>query len=207
VGAAYTTQDWNAILAEYKSFASGYVNCFGKTRPIVFKMEPDWYQYTYTSQSSPWSAAQAWSKLTELVKVLKASLPNARFAIDVSPWVAPNNGSDGGKTWYANFKLSQFTFVATSGGGTNANTVKLRSSNNMTWAGLNAATGKPILADTGYGANGLSAGHDPNWDVAVNINARIAYGVIAIAQYNPNSNWGTTITTIRSLLNQPKYCP
>jgi hypothetical protein len=103
--------------------------------------------------------------------------------------------------------MSLFTFVNTSGGGTNGNTEKIRSSNNMTWAGLSAASKKPILADTGYGANGMSAGHDPNWDSVTNLNARIADGVTSIAQYNPNSSWGSTISGIRSQLNAPKSCP
>jgi hypothetical protein len=205
-GAQYITQDWNAILTEYKAFATGYANCWGTTRPIVFEMEPDWYQYTISNQTQPWTAAQAGSKMTELVNALKGSLPNARFSIDVSPWVG-SNGSDNGKAWFSNFDMSLFTFVNTSGGGTNANTTKIRSSNNMTWSGLNAATGKPILADTGYGANGASAGPDANWDSAANINARIADGVVSIAQYNPSSNWGTTISGVRSQLSAPKICP
>ena len=77
----------------------------------------------------------------------------------------------------------------------------------MTWAGVNQVTGKPILADTGYGANGVSAGEDPNWNVASNINARIADGVISISQYNPGTAWGGTIANIRSQLNAPRYCP
>jgi hypothetical protein len=205
-GAQYITQDWNAILTEYKSFAAGYANCWGTTRPIVFEMEPDWYQYTISNQTQPWTAAQAGSKMTELVNALKGSLPNARFSLDVSPWVG-SNGTDHGKAWYSNFDMSLYTFVNTSGGGTNANTAKIRSSNNMTWAGLNSATGKPILADTGYGANGMSAGHDANWDVAANINARITDGVVSIAQYNPNGNWGSTISGMRSQLSTPKFCP
>jgi hypothetical protein len=205
-GAQYITQDWSAILTEYKSFAAGYANCWGTTRPIIFEMEPDWYQYTISNQSAPWTAAQAGSKMTELVNALKASLPNARFSIDVSPWVG-SNGADNGKAWFASFDMSLFTFVNTSGGGTNANTTKIRSSNQMTWSGLNQVTGKPILADTGYGANGMSAGHDPNWDSAANINARIADGVASIAQYNPNSSWGSTISGIRSQLSTPKFCP
>jgi len=205
-GAQYITQDWNAILAEYRSFATGYANCWGTTRPIVFEMEPDWYQYTVSTQTAPWTAAQAGSRMTELVNVLKASLPNAHFSMDVSPWVGAN-GSDNGKAWFSNFDMSLFTFVNTSGGGTNANTTKIRSNNNMTWSGLNAATGKPILADTGYGANGMSAGHDANWDVVANINARIADGVVSIAQYNPDAKWASTIESIRGQLSTPKYCP
>lgn len=216
VGAQYIAQDWSAILAEYQSFANGYAaatcNGLGTKRPIVFKMEPDWYQYTYTSQSSPWTFAQAGSKMTELVNMLKSKLPLAKFAIDVSPWVGTSptngtNGSDNGASWYAKFDMSLFTFVATSGGGTNANTAKIRSSNNMTWAGLNGVTGKPILADTGYGANGVSAGHDATWDGVANLNARIGDGVIALTQYNPSSTWGNTVSSVRSQLSTPKYCP
>jgi hypothetical protein len=71
----------------------------------------------------------------------------------------------------------------------------------MTWAGVHQVTGKPILADTGYGVAGTSAGHDAAWDVVANINARIADGVISITQYNPVSTWGDTIGSIRSQLS------
>ena len=73
--------------------------------------------------------------------------------------------------------------------------------------GLHQVTGKPILADTGYGANGISAGPDPAWDVAANINARIADGVVSIAQYNPSATWSTTISSDRSQLVVPPLCP
>lgn len=208
-GAQFINQDWSGILTEYQSFANGYAtNCngLGTTRPIIFKMEPDWYQYTISNQSAPWTAAQAGSKMTELVNVLKAKLPLARFAVDVSPWVG-SNGQDHGASWFSNFDMSLFTFIATSGGGTSASTSLIRSANLMTWAGLNSVTGKAILADTGYGANGASAGHDSAWDSVSNVNSRIADGVIAITQYNPNSNWGTTISGIRNQLSKPKYCP
>ena len=86
--------------------------------------------------------------MSEIVAALKTNLPNARFSLDISPWVG-SNGADHGAAWFSNFNMSLFTFVNTSGGGTNANTAKIRDSNNMTWAGLSAASGKPILADTG----------------------------------------------------------
>ena len=206
-GAQFIAQDWTKILNAYRSYSQGFASCYGTTRPIIFEMEPDWYQYTGTAQTQPWTAAQAGSRMTELVNALKTNLPNARFSMDVSPWVGPGNGSDNGAQWFSNFDMSLFSFVNTSGGGTNANTAKIRSSNNMTWAGLHQVTGKPILADTGYGANGISAGPDPAWDVAANITARIADGVISIAQYNPSATWATTITSIRSQLSTPPFCP
>jgi hypothetical protein len=146
-------------------------------------MEPDFYQYTGDDQTAPWTPGHAGEVMTQFVNALASALPNAQFSLDVSPWVAPNNGSDHGADWFSNFDMSLFTFVSTSGGGTNANTEKIRSSNNMTWAGLRQASGKPILADTGYGANGVSAGEDPNWNVAANINARIATAS-SRSQYN-----------------------
>lgn len=205
-GAQYIRQDWTKILNAYRSYSQGYANCYGTTKPIIFEMEPDWYQYTITNQTQPWTAAQAGQYMGELVAALRTNLPNARFSVDASPWVAPNNGSDHGQSWYSNFDMSLFTFVNTSGGGTNAGTAVIRSGNNMTWAGLFQVTGKPILADTGYGANGMSTGHDAAWDSAANINARIADGVTAIAQYNPNGNWSSTIAGIRGQLAVPPYC-
>jgi hypothetical protein len=206
-GAQIISQNMATIVNAYKSYSQGYASCYGTTRPIIFEMEPDWYQYTDPAQTQPWTPAQAGQFMGQLVAALKSSLPNARFSLDASPWVAPNNGSDHGAQWFSNFDMSLFTFVNTSGGGTNANTAKIRTSNNMTWAGLSQASGKPILADTGYGANGMSAGHDPNWDSAANLNARIADGVISIAQYNPNSTWGSTISSVRGQLSAPKFCP
>jgi hypothetical protein len=200
-GAQYITQDWAAILSQYTSNSTGYAACLGG-RPIIFEMEPDWYQYTITGQSQPWTAATAGTNMTALVNALKASLPNARFSMDISPWIATN-----GSAWYPNFNMGLFTFINTSGGGTDANNTRIRANNTMTWAGVNTVTGKPILADTGYGAAGASAGEDPNWNVAANINARIADGVVSISQYNPTTGWGGTIANIRSQLNAPRYCP
>lgn len=57
------------------------------------------------------------------------------------------------------------------------------------------------------GANGVSAGHDPNWDNPTYINARVRDGVIGISQYNPASNWGATISRIRGQLGTPSSCP
>jgi hypothetical protein len=40
-----------------------------------------------------------------------------------------------------------------------------------------------------------------------NLNARIDDGVISISQYNPKADWASTISSIRSQLKQPKFCP
>lgn len=205
-GAQFIKQNLSNIMGVYSSYAQGYAQCYGTTRPIVFEMEPDYYQYTYDSQTDPMTPAEAGSIMSQFVAAIKEHLPNAVFSIDISPWVAPNNGADGGADWYSNFDMTLFTFVNTSGGSTDAASETIRGSNNMTWAGVSTASGKHVLADTGYGVNGSSAGHDTNWDNPTYINQRIADGVISISQYNPNSNWGSTIAQIRSQLDPPPGC-
>ena len=211
-GAADITNNLTNIVNVYKSYAQGFAGCFGTTRPIVFEMEPDFYQYTYTGiETAPWTFAQAGQIMSQFVAAVKTYLPNAAFSMDISPWVGTNNntggdGSDNGKNWYSYFDMSQFTFINTSGGGTDAATATIRG-DKMTWAGVNQVTGKPILADTGYGVGGSPSGPDPAWDNVTNINARIANGVIGISQYNAASNWGSTISANRSQLNIPRYCP
>ncbi len=190
------------ILPNYRAYAQGFKQCWGTTRPIVFIMEPDFYQYNAGGDPNSLSPSEAGQIMGRLVSTLKEQLPNAAFSLDISPWI-PNEGRD----WYAAFDMDLFTFVNTSGGGTDAGGQRIRSNNDMTWAGVHGVTGKPILADTGYGAAGVSAGHDPAWDSVANINARIADGVMSISQYNPNHGWGSTIAQIRNSLNQPEGCP
>lgn len=189
------------ILPIYRAYAEGFAGCWGTTKPIVFLMEPDFYQYNAGGDPNSLSPAEAGQIMGRLVETLRQALPNAVFSLDISPWI-PNQGAE----WYANFELSDFTFINTSGGGTEAGNDRIRSSNDMTWAGVHGVTGKPILADTGYGVAGTSAGHDAAWDVPGNINARIANGVIGINQYNPKSDWGSTIAGIRDQLDSVP-CP
>ena len=205
-GAADIQQNLTAIINVYKSYAQGFASCYGTTKPIIFEMEPDWYQYTISQQTQPMTAAQAGTIMGQFVDAMKQYLPNAVFSLDISPWVG-SNGMDNGAAWYSNFDMTKFTFINTSGGSTDAASTKIRPDNLMTWAGVSQVTGKPILADTGYGVGGASAGHDSNWDVAANINARIADGVVAVTQYNPNSSWATTIGNVRSQLSMPRFCP
>jgi hypothetical protein len=205
-GSQYIQQDLAAITNVYKSYAQGYAACYGTTRPIIFEMEPDWYQYTSADQGDPMTKAEAGMILGQFVAAIKQHLPNAVFSIDVSPWVDDNGGTNG-KDWYSHFDLSQFTFVNTSGGSTLGANTKIRNDNLMTWAGVSGVTGKGVLADTGYGAAGVSAGHDAHWDDANNLNARLADGVVSISQYNPKSDWANAIKSVRSQLKTPKFCP
>ncbi len=211
-GAADINSNLTNIVNVYKSYAQGFAACYGTTKPIVFEMEPDFYQYAGSSQQTArWTFQQAGQIMSQFVTAMKTYLPNAAFSMDISPWVGTNNntgndGSDNGKNWYSFFDMNLFTFVNTSGGGTQGGSANIRS-DKMTWAGVSRAAGKPILADTGYGVGGSLSGPDPAWDNATNINARIDDGVVSIIQYNPSSSWGSTISSTRAQLKTPPSCP
>ncbi len=205
-GAQIIKENVGTITKIYESYAQGYAACLG-TSPIIFEMEPDWFQYTLNEQTSPMTPTEAGQIMSGFVNAMKKHLPNAYFSMDISPWVPPSNGGDQGAQWYAHFDMSLFHFINTSGGGTEADSNKIRSPNDMTWAGVHGVTGKSILADTGYGVNGASEGHDNVWDNPQHINARIADGVRGVAQYNPKSDWGSTIAQIRGQLQKPSSCP
>jgi hypothetical protein len=204
-GADYIRQNFTTvILPEYKSYAQSFAQSCGKTVPIIWEMEPDYYQYYDAAQGGgtrgqpggPFSGAEAANYMSQMIAAVKQILPNAVFSMDVSPW-EPDNGC----SWYSFFDMTQFTFVNTSGGGTLADSANIRTGE-ATWAGVHQCSGKPILADTGYGAAGGSAGPDPAWDAPANINARIANGVVSITQYNPTaSTWGATLAAARPSLS------
>jgi hypothetical protein len=218
-GADYLRQEFTSrVLPAYATFAQGFAGACGTARPMIWEMEPDYFQYYDAAQGGgtrgqaggPLSGAEAANYMSQMIATVKQYLPNAVFSMDTSPWMS-NNGCAGSNPatdpgWYPFFDMSQFTFVNTSGGGTLANSANIRAGE-ATWAGVHQCSGnKPILADTGYGAAGGSAGPDPNWDVPANINARIVDGVISITQYNPNAaTWGATIAANRSMLS-PVNC-
>jgi hypothetical protein len=218
-GADYIRQNFTTrILPAYQSNAQAFAASCGTAVPMIWEMEPDYFQYYDAAQGGgtrgqpggPLSGAEAASYMSQMIAAVKQVLPNAVFSMDTSPWM-PNSGCAGTNPatspgWYSFFDMSEFTFINTSGGGTLASSANIRAGQD-TWAGVHRCSGgKPILADTGYGAAGGSAGPDPAWDVAANINARIADGVIAITQYNPTAaTWGATIAATRPALG-PVSC-
>ncbi|HMJ50879.1 MAG TPA: hypothetical protein VK540_02355 [Polyangiaceae bacterium] len=187
----------NRIIPQYAMYARGFAASCGTTRPIIWMMEPDYYQYHAGGDANALTPQEAGQIMGRLVATVRQHLPNAIFSLDISPWI-PNDGAD----WYANFNMADFTFINTSGGGTDADNTRIRAANTMTWAGVHRVTGKPILADTGYGAAGAPTGHDAQWDVVANVNARIADGVIGVSQYNPASTWSSTLVPIRPQLGK-----
>ncbi len=202
-GAAYIRDHFtDRILAQYKKYATGVASAWGTTNPVLWLMEPDYYQYASDSRQSggPLTFQQAGDYMHQIVTAIKAILPNSVFSMDISPWMSATDMTQ----WYAALQMGDFAFMNTSAGATLANSSDIRAGQ-LTWAQVYNATQKPIIADASYG--GSSQPHDANWDSATNLNARIADGVTAISHVVVPSNWSSTITSLRSQLGTPAKCP
>lgn len=198
-GANFVRQKKARILAQYEKYASETAKAWGTQSPMIWMMEPDYYQYASDAkqQGGPLTFQEAGAFMGELVATVRKHLPNAVFSMDISPWVANPSG------WFGAFKMSDFTYMNTSGGRTEADNARIRSANTMTWRSIRDLAGKPIIADDGYGVGGASIGHDDSWDVPANLNARIGDGVIAINQANPKLDWNNVITATRKQIQAP----
>ena len=179
-GANFMRQKKTRILAQYEKYASETAKVWGTQNPIVWMMEPDYYQYASDTkqQGGPLTFQEAGAYMGDLVAAVRKHLPNAVFSLDISPWISNPT------SWYGAFKMSDFTYMNTSGGGTEAANARIRTANPMTWKSVHDLTKKPIIADDGYGVAGCPTFHDATWDSPANLKARIGDGVIAISQAN-----------------------
>jgi hypothetical protein len=207
-GAAYMRTDRLRIMGQVAKYAKGTAADLGTTTPIVWLMEPDYYQYAEPGSQggNPLSYAEAAAFMNEMLDTIQKYLPKALFSLDISPWTTDMGTT---KAYYTAFTLSRFSFINTSGGGARAGgpagTARI-TGNKMTYKEIHDLTGKPMLADCGYGVAGASTGYDPSWDSAANLNNRIADGVIGICQNSVPATWNTTLTALKPLLNPLPSC-
>jgi len=194
-GGKWLKGNLSKVLSVYENYAQQTASIYGTTKPIIWLMEPDYYQYCNGNDGVSYSEASGY--MNQMIAAVKKYLPNALFSLDISPW---NNDQS---NYVNSFDMSKFTFMHTSGGRTEAGNDRIRmdNNNNVTWSQANSISGKCIIADDGYGTGGGAIGHDATWDDLNNIKNRINNGVVAITQKAPNTNWGSTITSNKSSLS------
>jgi len=194
------------ILRTYSSFARETAARLGAEAEVLFLMEPDFHQYHESTQegAGPLAHSEMVELFSRLSQAVRQHLPFAKISLDVSPWV--NNQEE----WLQPFLLgSAFDFLHTAGGRTTADSTRIRAddpSNMVTWRQVSQATGKGIIADTGYSVGGATQGLDVRWMNAENVRHRIYDGVIGITQANPGSGWGRGLDSLRAELPPPLVC-
>lgn len=207
----------DSILYRYRKYADGmshqvrtYENESEKFEPI-WMIEPDFYQYSQMASEQsvankgeeqlnggiPDSMMGAYFK--QIVDTIKAYLPDAKIAMDISPWITDWD-SLGLTRWFSHFDMSLVDYVSTSGGRTQANSVKIRNANKLTWKKLYETLKKPILADVGYDAGGEGTGHADLWDNISNLEARAKDGVVGVMQMDAALDYPLRASYIRSRL-------
>ncbi len=203
VGAKYIRDNRADILAQYNSYAHYVADgggsakyAWGTTKPIIWQIEPDFYQYTAGSQTNPLSYAEAKQLLTDIATTVRSVLPNVWLAMDVSTWA--NAG-----WWSSAIPYDKFNFMGTSGGvASPGGTIK----DGMTWAALWNSSKKGIISDDGYGVGGAPTTPNAGWVDVNNLNARIADGVIANWRAIGNDAWAAQVAKIRPQLKPLKVC-
>ncbi len=205
-GANYIRQNRDKILGIYSSYASGVNQIMGSSKHSVWLMEPDFSQYTLSTQNGGGlSAADAGSLMSDIVSTVKNNCPGAVFSMDISPW----NDTAWQKDWYGAIGMDKFDFINTSGGSSRADQTFISdtwSTALPTWKWVYQTFKKPMLADAGYGTGGAGTGYDARWDDVNNLTNRINDGVIGIAQLNPSTDWASTIRNNRDKLPKPASC-
>lgn len=207
----------DSVLFRYQQYASGMakqvkykIDSTEKFEPI-WMIEPDYYQYSQMASEQsvanhgegqenggiPDSLMGVYFK--QIVDTIKAYLPDAKIAIDISPWVTDKD-SAGLSKWFSNFDMSIVDYVSTSGGRTQAGSEKIRNANKLTWNKLYDALKKPILADAGYSTGGMATKHDSTWDDISNLEARAKDGVVGVMQMDAALDYPLRASYIRSRL-------
>jgi uncharacterized repeat protein (TIGR02543 family) len=187
-GTAYIRNYRSTIISQYQAYAQFAASKFGTSKPMIWALEPDFYQYA--SNSSPLSNSEVTSLLTDIVGAIKGAMPNAVISMDISPW-APDS-------WFTSLPLSLFTYMNTSGGISQPGST-IANGNALTWAHLHSLTGKPMIADDGYGTAGTLTNPNSGWASTSNVTARMNDGVIGLMEAYPTSSWTSTITSLQGL--------
>jgi hypothetical protein len=157
-------------------------------KPVIWWLEGDFIQYSYTNQSSPLSYAELGSLARDITCAIKSNEPNAIVGMNHSPWIsdAQFNGFWGAQP------MDVLDLAWVQGAGDTGTFPNSWGQSTANYRSLRTITGRPIMAETSYGT-------PDRWTTttAPNINARISEGVIAVMVNTTPSNYQTAITNLR----------
>lgn len=187
-GADYIRQFRSRIIERYEYQAKHVADIVGRNTFAVYMIEPDFVQYYRRGfegnmQGGYISGEEMGRLFKDMVAAIKRAHPAASIAWDISPWLSESEQ----RTWWNYFKdsHSQIDFLFTSGGGARAESPHIHINEQthqgeITYKFMHNLTGKPIIADTGYGVDGHEADNSGPWFDAGNLNNRVNDGVVAL---------------------------
>jgi hypothetical protein len=200
-GAKFVRAHRSTIVQAYADYAKQSYAVY-PTKPVVWLLEGDFVQFTYTSQPEAMSMTEVAQLAGDITCAIKANMPNAVVAINHSTWNAndvTNNYWNAMKSVGVKFDFAWTTGVANNNDFFNKD--QNASSYNgatATYAYLHKVSGKKILVDDGCGGN---TAEDWAPGSAATLNARIASGVMAFTHCaNLEPNYKSQISALKSQL-------
>ena len=98
-GSEFIRNNRQHLVDKYTEHATAIAGRYGKDKPVIFVMEPDFWQYygdVTTQQNGALSGTYMRDLFNDFVKAIKAQLPNALISWDISAWI----GQSGFQEWY-----------------------------------------------------------------------------------------------------------
>ncbi|OFX20246.1 MAG: hypothetical protein A2V77_16725 [Anaeromyxobacter sp. RBG_16_69_14] len=190
-GAQWIRDNRALIVNMYGEYAKK-VHAASPNKPVIWWLEGDFVQYSYSDQSNPLSYAELGALARDITCAIKSNQPNAVVAMNHSPWIS-NDQANG--FWGAQ-PLDVLDLVWVQGAGDTDTFVNSGTYNaataNFGW--LHRKTGRKIMAETSFAGSGSA----DRWSTttAANINARIANGVIGVLVNNPGASYQSATDTL-----------
>jgi hypothetical protein len=195
-GTQYIRQNKQHLLDRHRTLAAQIAAVWGKTQPIMWMTEPDYFQYAIdtTSQAGGgFTYTEAGQYLRDFMSVVKQELPNVVFVLDTAPWLGSR-----APAWFAAMPMDMMTYVSAYGVPTE------RIQNNQwsnTWREFYELTGLGVISE-GWDYNSTG----PSWHDATTINQLIGWGVVAESFRTPPLAWESVAGANAAKLNQLLTC-
>lgn len=186
-GAQYIRSNADRLANIYADSARKYSEALGG-KPGLIHVEPDWFQYVGSEQTSPLSMAEAGQIMNRLLTAVKQSCASCAIVADISPWNPDLRG------WYSSWDLSKVSY-----GGLVGKRFPPAGSDGKSYADMANAIGKPLVVVDVYGPGGPQLGYNFEWDDLNNLDKARNDGVAVLVQpADNNQHFKEIINSYRS---------
>jgi hypothetical protein len=172
-GANFVRQNKQQIFDSYKQTALQILQNYGVDKPIFLHFEPDFTQYgAYTQKDGGVAAVELADMMNSWTDIYKATLPNAKLVMDVSPWTTDL------QEWLARFRNFDYVGVVGRRFPAQGNTIQGEKS----YKQIVEMTGKKLIINDAHGPAGKWLEYNKDWENKDLVKLRYDEGVIAVIQ-------------------------
>lgn len=181
-GAQWIRDNRGQVVNAYAQYAKMLSAKFPE-KPMIWWLEGDYHQYAeVTTQSSPLTYPEAGELIRDITNAIKSNQPGARVGVNHAPWITDAQAQQ----FWSNMPNDILDLIWVQGAGDSATFPNSWGQGTANFAWLHQKTGLPIMAETSYGA-------PDRWTTtaAVDVNARIASGVVSVLINFPKAAWSS----------------